>query len=120
MHIVAVDDNAIIQQLLSITLKLDDTFDGHVFGNGDAVIAYAAQHPVDIFIIDWMMDPYHGEDLLRDLRAMPAYAVTPIVILSADDEEDIKANAKALGASGWMVKPFQPHQLIRVIKKMTA
>jgi len=118
MHIVAVDDNTVIQQLLSITFKLDDSFDGHVFGDGDAVMAYANDHTIDVFVIDWMMSPYHGEDLLRDLRALPAFANTPIIILSADDEDHIKAKAKALGATGWMVKPFQPHQLIRVIKKL--
>jgi two-component system chemotaxis response regulator CheY len=118
MQIVAVDDNAIIQQLLSITFRLDDTLDGHVFGSGDAVMAYASSHAVDVFVIDWVMSPYHGEDLLRDLRALPAFANTPIIVLSADDEDHIKASAKALGATGWMVKPFQPHQLIRVIKKL--
>lgn len=119
MNIAAVDDNAIIQQLLRITLSLEEDFKGEVFSDGHQLTHYASEHTIHMFIIDWFMSPYHGADLLRDLRADPNYAHTPIIILSGDDDPIIKAQAKDLGANGWMVKPFQPQQLIRVIKKLT-
>jgi two-component system chemotaxis response regulator CheY len=117
MHVVAVDDNKTIQQLLSITFALDEEIQGVVFAEGDAVIENIRTHCVDLFVIDWLMIPYHGSDLLRDIRSIPEHANTPIIILSAESEQSAKQEAKALGASGWMVKPFQPKQLINLVLK---
>jgi two-component system chemotaxis response regulator CheY len=59
-----------------------------------------------------------GISLVRHLRGLPSYATTPILILTTESGDDMKAKGKAAGATGWLVKPFDPNKLIDVIKRV--
>jgi two-component system chemotaxis response regulator CheY len=119
LHVVAVDDNGIMQQLLSMTFSLDQRLHGHVFATGADALDYAINNRVDLFVIDWNMPGgYNGKRLLETLRAIPRYEQTPIVVLSGDEEINVKLEARVLGATGWIVKPFNPGKLRNLIYKL--
>lgn len=116
--VVAVDDNAILRQLLTVTLSMDSSISVKVFADGNEALFYANQNVVDVFVIDWHMPHYSGSLLLTKLRAIEKYEKTPIIILSGDDDTELKMEAKHLGATGWLVKPFNPNSLKILIRKL--
>jgi len=119
MHILAVDDNLTIRQLITLTLK--NTPDMRVVATekGDEALRLAETTPFDLILIDWLMHPMNGEELLKAIRQLPLHNKTPIIVLSADSNAEVKQKAKQLGANGWIVKPFNPIKLIDLIRQMT-
>jgi two-component system chemotaxis response regulator CheY len=59
-----------------------------------------------------------GLTLIKSLRELPAYKSTPILMLTTESGDDMKAKGKAAGATGWLVKPFDPQKLLEVVKKV--
>jgi two-component system chemotaxis response regulator CheY len=59
-----------------------------------------------------------GLTLVKSLRAMPDYKGAPILILTTESSDDMKARGRAAGATGWLVKPFDPPRLLEVVKKV--
>jgi two-component system chemotaxis response regulator CheY len=59
-----------------------------------------------------------GITLVKNLRGMPSYATTPILILTTESSDDMKAKGRAAGATGWLVKPFDPVRLVEIVKKV--
>jgi two-component system chemotaxis response regulator CheY len=120
LHVVAVDDNNIVIQLLNATFSIDSKIEGKVFARGKELLEHVQSNHVDLFILDWNMPShYDGRYLLEVLRETPKFANTPIIILSGDEELDLKLEAKHLGATGWIVKPFDPTKLRTLIFKLT-
>ena len=74
--------------------------------------------PVDLVITDVNMPNMDGLTLTRSLRALPQFARTPIVLLTTESAPEKKAEGKAAGATGWIVKPFQQEQLLAVVAKV--
>lgn len=72
----------------------------------------------DLVITDLNMPNMDGLTLIRELRKMPAQAGVPIIFLTTESDDSIKAAAKAAGATGWLVKPFDPEQLVRIARKV--
>ncbi|GAA4012019.1 response regulator [Sphingomonas swuensis] len=72
----------------------------------------------DLIITDQNMPNMDGLTMIRELRRDPAQCGTPIIFLTTESEESMKQQAKAAGATGWLVKPFVPDQLIRVARKV--
>jgi two-component system chemotaxis response regulator CheY len=64
------------------------------------------------------MPNMNGIELTRQLRAMPAYKFVPIVLLTTESHPERKQQAKAAGATGWIVKPFAPDKLLAVVNKV--
>lgn len=73
---------------------------------------------VDLVITDLNMPVMDGLTLTRQLRSRPMLRFTPVLILTTENNAQRKADGKAAGATGWIVKPFQPEQLLRVIEKV--
>ena len=59
-----------------------------------------------------------GITLIQNLRGLPAYRFTPMLMLTTEAGDDFKAKGKAAGATGWLVKPFDPAKLLGVVKKL--
>jgi two-component system chemotaxis response regulator CheY len=59
-----------------------------------------------------------GITLVKNLRGLPTYATTPILILTTESSDDMKAKGRAAGATGWLVKPFDPVRLVEIVKKV--
>lgn len=117
--IMIVDDSATMRQMVNFTLKED----GHeVLEGADGVDALtklnALSSKVDMIITDLNMPNMDGITLIKALRAHPKYKFAPIVMLTTESQEDKKKEGQAAGATGWIVKPFTPAQLLAVVKKL--
>ena len=115
--IITVDDAATMRKMISFTLKGA----GHdVIEAGDGVEALKTlqMRQVDLVLTDVNMPNMDGITLTRSLRALPQVAHTPIVLLTTESSPEKKAEGKAAGATGWIVKPFQQEQLLAVVSKV--
>jgi CheY-like chemotaxis protein len=83
--------------------------------NGAEAVAVAARQPADLVVLDLNMPHLNGLLACQQLRALPGYADTPIVILTGLDEDTARAAAARVGASGFIAKPFQLAPLIRCL-----
>ena len=74
--------------------------------------------PVNLVLTDQNMPRMDGLTLVRSLRELPAYRSAPILILTTESSQEMKDKGKAAGATGWMVKPFDPQRLIDVVRRV--
>lgn len=118
MHtILAVDDSPSMRKMVSFTLtgagyQVVEAVDGM-----DALEKVEAQH-VDLVLADQNMPRLDGIGLTRRLREHPRFKTTPILILTTESSDQMKQAGKAAGATGWLVKPFDPNRLIEVLQKV--
>lgn len=111
-----VDDSASMRQLVSSTIKGA----GHsvlVAENGKDALGKLGDGKIDIAITDLNMPDMDGIELIKRLRSMPSLKFIPIIMLTTEAQEAKKREGKQAGASGWIVKPFSPEQLLDVINK---
>ncbi|WP_294236066.1 response regulator [uncultured Sphingomonas sp.] len=117
--ILTVDDSASLRMAIRIAL----TGAGYAVteaADGVEGLAKATATRFDLIVTDLNMPNMDGLQMIRALREQPAQAGVPIIFLTTESDDAMKAQAKAAGATGWLVKPFQPEQLIRVAKKVLA
>ena len=115
--ILAVDDSASMRQMVAFTLKGA----GHeVIEAEDGLVALktAKGKKVDMVVTDVNMPNMDGIALIKELRTLPDYKFTPILMLTTEAGDGKKQEGKAAGATGWIVKPFNPEQLLATIKKV--
>jgi two-component system chemotaxis response regulator CheY len=116
-RIITVDDAATMRKMVAFTLKGA----GHEVleaGDGCEAITLLSQRPVDLVITDVNMPNMDGLELTRQLRAMPAFARTPIILLTTESDPAKKLLGRAAGATGWIVKPFNQEQLLAIVAKV--
>ncbi len=115
--IVTVDDAATMRKLIAFTLKGA----GHnVLEAPDGMAALSAlnSQTVDLVITDINMPKMDGFELIEAVRAVSGFRGTPILVLSTEFSDEKKARARSAGATGWIVKPFQPDQLISIVARV--
>lgn len=115
--ILAVDDSGSLRQILSFSLKAAG------YGVIEAVdgqdgLDKAKQQQVDMVLTDQNMPGMDGLSLIRALRQMKNYQNVPILMLTTESGDDMKAQGRAAGANGWLVKPFDPARLTEVVRKL--
>lgn len=115
--ILTVDDSPSIRQMVAFTLKasgygVDEANDGN-----DGLRKAKAQ-AYDLILTDQNMPNMDGLTMIRSLRATPQYKSTPILMLTTESSDAMKSEGRAAGATGWLVKPFNPEKLIEVVKKV--
>lgn len=86
----------------------------------DALSKLADNQDVRLVVCDINMPNMNGIDFLDNVRNQPAHAKLPVVMLTTEGQPDLVQRAKALGAKGWIMKPFKPDLLIAAAKKLTA
>lgn len=116
--ILAVDDSKTMREMVSFTLKgaghdVKEAEDGK-----DALNALKGGFKADLIITDLNMPNMDGFELITALRGDPAYKYVPILILTTESDPAKKERGKTAGATGWIVKPFNPEKLIQVITKV--
>ncbi|CAM3208900.1 MULTISPECIES: response regulator [Sphingomonas] len=117
--ILTVDDSASLRMAIRIAL----TGAGYTVteaADGAEGLAKATETRFDLIVTDLNMPNMDGLEMIRALRQQPSQAGVPIIFLTTESDDSMKAQAKAAGATGWLVKPFQPEQLIRVAQKVLA
>ncbi len=115
--ILTVDDSASIRMTTRIALtnagyqvtEAVDGSDGLAKLNGDSF---------DLVITDLNMPNMDGLTMIRELRKIPAHMGIPVVFLTTESDGEIKSQAKAAGATGWLTKPFDPESLVKIAKKV--
>lgn len=114
--ILAVDDSASMRQMVSFTLK---SAEHNVTEAEDGVVALnlAKAASYDLVITDVNMPNMDGITLIAELRKLPNFKFTPLLMLTTESSTDKKMAGKNAGATGWIVKPFNPDQLLAVINK---
>lgn len=116
-NILTVDDSASIRQMAAYTLKSA----GHQVveaSDGQDALVKAKAARFDLILTDQNMPKMDGLTLIRSLRALPEYSKTPILMLTTESSDAMKAQGRAAGATGWLVKPFDPDRLLEVVKKV--
>ncbi len=115
--ILAVDDSASMRQMVAFTLK-GAGHDVVEASDGDEALAAAQKSTFDLVLSDVNMPRMDGITLVTKLRQLSNYKFTPILMLTTESSTDKKGAGKAAGATGWIVKPFNPEQLLATIKKV--
>ncbi len=115
--ILAVDDSASMRQMVSFTLK-GAGYDVVEASDGAQALEAAKGRKFDLVLSDVNMPVMDGISLIKELRALPAFRFTPILMLTTESGDNKKAEGKAAGATGWIVKPFSPDQLVNTVKKV--
>jgi two-component system, chemotaxis family, chemotaxis protein CheY len=116
--ILVVDDSNSMRALIAQTLKsagfdIIEAVDGE-----DALNRATPAAAIDLFLCDVNMPKVDGLTLVKRLRAVPAFKFKPILMLTTEIDPEKKRIAKEAGATGWLVKPFQPDQLLATIRKV--
>ena len=115
--ILAVDDSASMRQMVAHTLR-GAGFDVVEAKDGQDALEKADKNKVDLVLTDVNMPRLDGIGLVKALRAKPSYKFVPILLLTTESGTDKKAEGKKAGATGWLVKPFDPAKLLATIKKV--
>ena len=115
--VLTVDDSPSIRRMIAMTLE-EAGYAVIEAVDGKDGLDKALSQPVDAIITDQNMPNLDGLGFIRALRQHPQGKGVPVVVLSTDSAEDLKAQAREAGALGWMVKPFTQDKLLAVIRKV--
>ncbi len=112
-----VDDSASVRQMVSFTLQSLGYEIVEAINGIDALKKLGKGH-IDMVITDINMPELDGIGLIREIRGNPSYRFMPVIILTTESQAEKKNEGRAAGATGWIVKPFKPDQLIAVVRKV--
>jgi len=115
--ILAVDDSNSIRQMVAFTLK-GAGYQVVEAVDGNDGLSKARAKAVDLVLTDQNMPGMDGLTLIKNLRATPQYRSVPILMLTTESSDSMKNQGRAVGATGWLVKPFDPKKLLEVVKKV--
>lgn len=115
--ILTVDDSASIRQMVSFTLK-EAGYSVTEANDGQDGLDKARAGRFNLIFTDQNMPRMDGLTLIKQLRALPHYAAVPILMLTTESSDTMKAQGRAAGATGWLVKPFDPQKLLEVVRKV--
>ncbi|BCB28663.1 response regulator [Sulfurimicrobium lacus] len=115
--ILIVDDSTTLRQVVSIALKGAgyDVIEG---SDGKDALAKLTGQKVHLIISDVNMPNMDGFTFVSEVKKLPAYKFTPIIMLTTEAGEEKKAAGQAAGAKAWMVKPFKPEQMLNAVSKL--
>ena len=116
-RILLVDDSASVRQVVGIALRREG-YETLEAANGKEGVAMLDQGKLNLIISDVNMPVMNGIEFLKAVKAHPTSKFTPVVMLTTEGQDDMKAQGKAAGAKAWIVKPFNPPQLLDVVSKL--
>jgi two-component system chemotaxis response regulator CheY len=117
VRILTIDDSKTMRDMLMLTLA-DAGFDVLQAVDGQDGVDLLEKENVDLIITDINMPRMDGYEVIRQLRRRPEHKATPILVLTTESETDKKNIAREAGATGWLVKPFDPDKLIATVRKV--
>lgn len=115
--VLIVDDSASVRQVVTIALK-GDGYDVIDACDGKDALSKLDGRKIHLIVSDVNMPNMDGITLVKEVKKLPAYKFTPIVMLTTEGADDMKQQGKAAGAKAWIVKPFQPAQLLQAAKML--
>jgi two-component system chemotaxis response regulator CheY len=117
MRILAADDSPSMRDMVRMSLS-SAGFEVISAADGEEALRLAAATPFDLILLDVNMPVRDGFQVIRALRAEAQYRHTPILMLTTEASPDRKREGKTAGATGWIVKPFDPAQLIATVHRV--
>jgi len=117
IRILAVDDSAMIRQMMTNILHAAG-YEVLLADDGNQALEMARHERLDLVISDVNMPGLDGISLVRELRQLEAYRLVPLLLLTTESSTEKKQQAKAAGATGWIVKPFNTERLLGAISKV--
>ena len=115
--IMTVDDSTSMRQMVKATLQ-SAGYDVVEAADGQEALDYARENPVDLVITDVNMPRMDGITLVSELRSLPTYRLTPVLLLTTESSMEKKMEGKKAGATGWIVTPFNPAQLLATLARV--
>ena len=116
--IMTVDDSASVRQMVSFTLKKEGGYEVIEATDGQDALGKLNGASIQMVITDLNMPKLDGIGLIRAIRANVKYKFIPIIMLTTESQEAMKQQGRSAGATGWIVKPFKPEQLLAIVKKV--
>ena len=116
-RILAVDDSVAMRQMVEVTLS-SAGHDVHQAVDGKEALSLAGQQSFDLVITDVNMPQMDGITLVKQLRELPSYKHTPMLVLTTEHAVERKMEGREAGATGWLVKPFNPERLLATVAKV--
>ena len=116
--ILVVDDSASIRQM--VTFTLESGAECHEAENGVEAFNLCQSTQFDVIISDINMPEMDGYELVKNLRGMSQYKYTPVIMLTTESGEAEKLKGREAGATGWIVKPFNPDKIKKIVDKVSA
>ena len=115
MKLLIVDDSTMLRDMLSYALN-DGGYNDVTEGiDGIDGLEKAKSSTFDLIITDVNMPNMDGLTFVSELRKLPQYSSTPILVLTTERSDEMKSKGKQAGATGWIVKPFVPDQLLKAV-----
>lgn len=118
-NVLAVDDSPSMRSLVTFVLERAG-YNVVLAEDGEEALEYAKEHTVDLVLTDINMPKLDGIELIKALRQLPHYQFVPMLVLTTEFGREKKMEGKAAGATGWIVKPFDPPMLLSTIQKVLA
>jgi two-component system chemotaxis response regulator CheY len=115
--IMVVDDSTSVRQMVAFTIK-NCGYEVIEAKDGQDALTKISGKTIDMIVTDLNMPNLDGIGLIRGVRAEPSHRFIPIIMLTTESQESKKVEGKQAGATGWIVKPFKPEQLVGVIRKV--
>ncbi|MES2393477.1 MAG: response regulator [Acidobacteriota bacterium] len=115
--ILIVDDSAMVRQMVTFTLQ-EAGFEVVSAAHGQDAVDQLGRHTVNLIVTDLNMPVMDGITFITQARALPATRFVPILMLTTESQPEMKLKGKAAGATGWIVKPFDPPKLLAVVAKV--
>lgn len=115
--IMVVDDSSSLRVVVGIALK-GAGYDVLEACDGKDALAKLNGQKIHLVVSDVNMPNMNGIDFVSNLKQMPAYKFTPVIMLTTESQDDMKRAGQAAGAKAWMVKPFKAEQLLAAIQKL--
>lgn len=116
-RVLAVDDSKTMRDMVSFTLK-GAGFNVLEAEDGQHALSVLGDDKVDLVITDVNMPNMDGISLVKALRGHPVHRTTPMLVLTTESDDSKKNEGRAAGATGWIVKPFEPEKLLQVVQKV--
>jgi two-component system chemotaxis response regulator CheY len=116
-NILICDDSVAMRQMMKMILMVSN-YGIKEANEGLEALELAKKNPFDLIITDVNMPKMDGLSLVRQLRTLPDYQFTPILLATTEPDGKIKKAAKTAGATGWIIKPFEPDRLVAAVKKV--
>jgi len=112
-----VDDSTSMRQMVRATLQ-SAGYGVVEAADGQEALDFARANAVDLVISDVNMPRMDGITLVSQLRTLPTYRLTPLLLLTTESSQEKKMEGKRAGATGWIVKPFSPEELLGIIARL--
>ena len=115
--IMVVDDSASLRQVVAIALK-GAGYDILEASDGKDALGKLTGQKVHLIVSDVNMPNMDGITMVKQIKQMPAYKFTPVIMLTTESQEAKMNEGKAAGVKAWMVKPFKPDQMLAAVSKL--